>query len=212
MGKLNMKTFFITLFSATFMMSCFDLKPQPSDMVGKYIVSAELKAGTIDKESIKKEIDEAMAKAGEEIETSRKEMMEDIDLESIDTTTVEGKIEYLGKSLGAQVGNLGLDIGKISKDFGALVGDLASGSIDLSTAFLKNFKIEIELQEDGDIKVKNRLVSMGFNDGTWKVENGEFVLMDESGKEKDRFKIKDRSSDSFVLEKDELLLTFTKQK
>ena len=206
-----MKSTIFTFVVCTAFLSCLPMGPQPSDMVGQFVVSADLNEEAIDKKAIKKDIDDAMKKAGEEIEKSREEMMKDIDLENIDTTTLEGKLEYLGKSFGSKMGNIGLDIGKLSKDFGGLISDITSGSIDFSTSFLRNLKLDIELQEDGDVKVKNKMVSMGFNNATWKVDGDTFILTNSDDNTTDEFKIINRESKGFTLEKDKLQLHFTKK-
>lgn len=198
------------LFSALFVCTFMACSPQPTDMVGTYLVSAEIKESTLKREDIKKQIKEALSKAGEDIEKSRQEMMEDLDLENIDTSTFEGKMEYLGKSFGAQLGNLGINLGKASQDFGSFIAEIADGSLNFTTSLLKNIEFQVELQEDGDVKVKNKLTSFGMNDSKWRVENGEFILSNSNDKEESRFKIKDRSSNGFVLEKDEVLLHFNK--
>lgn len=206
-----MKSIIFTFVVCTSFLSCLPMGPQPSDMVGQYDVSLELNEEAIDKKSIKKQIDDAMSKADEEIEKSREEMMKDIDLENIDTTTLEGKLEYLGKSFGSKMGNIGLDIGKLSKDLGGLIGDITNGSIDFSTSLLRNLKLDIELQEDGDVKVKNKMVSMGFNNATWKVEGDAFILTKAGEKTKDEYKIVNRDAKGFTIEKDKLQLHFTKK-
>ncbi|MBK9737201.1 MAG: hypothetical protein IPO92_20525 [Saprospiraceae bacterium] len=71
--------------------SCKDKDVKMSDLVGNYEVSMKLKEGTIDKASIKDSIDNAM-EIGKRHSKAKSEMEKDLNIDEIDTTTAEGKL------------------------------------------------------------------------------------------------------------------------
>ncbi|MBK8667929.1 MAG: hypothetical protein IPN89_00105 [Saprospiraceae bacterium] len=48
-----------------------------------------------------------------------------------------------------------------------MFSDLAGQGVGLGASLLNNIKIILELQADGDIKVKGSLISLGLSDATW---------------------------------------------
>lgn len=199
--------YFFYLLSGLFLLACHDNSPQPSDLVGQYTVSVKLKDKALDRQAIKDSIARAMEKATSEIEKAKEELSQELDLSDIDTSTLEGKLEYMGKSLGGNLGNLGLDLGK---NLGGIIGDITESSLNLSEQILRNLKIKVELQADGDLKTQNKLINFGMDNAKWKVENGEFIVLKENGRDEDRFKIVERSKSGFTLEKDKALFEFVK--
>lgn len=201
----------IFLFCSLIIFSCKDNSPQPADLVGNYTVEAKLKEKAVDTEAIKDTIAKAMEEASKEIEKARKELNEELDLSNIDTTTLEGKMEYLGKSFGAKMGNIGLEMGDLGKDLGGLIGELAGTGLSLSDQLLRNIKLDVELQADGDIKSTSKFINFGLDNAKWRVENDQFVLVKPEGEETDYFKIIERNDTGFSIEKDKVILNFIKK-
>ncbi|HPN69031.1 MAG TPA: hypothetical protein PLZ32_05910 [Saprospiraceae bacterium] len=201
----------IFLFCSLIIFSCKDNSPQPADLVGNYTVEAKLKEKVIDTEAIKDTIAKAMEEASKEIEKARKELNEDLDLSNIDTTTLEGKMEYIGKSFGAKMGNLGLEMGDLGKDLGGMVGELAGTGLSLSEQLLRNVKLDVELQADGDVKTSSKFINFGLDNAKWRVENDEFIVVKPEDSQPDHFKIIERNDTGFSIEKDKVILHFTKK-
>jgi hypothetical protein len=194
------------------MASCKESGPQPVDMVGHYIVSANLSKKAINTDDIKNKISEAMEEAKDNISKSKDEIKKEFDLTMIDTSTVDGKIEYAAKKFGQSMAELGTDMGELGTEVGSLFSDLTSNGINFGESLLKNLKIEVELQADGDIKVDNTYVLLGLTNATWKVENDQFLLYKDKQEKPDTFLIKERNTEGFTLTKDELEILFVKNK
>jgi hypothetical protein len=204
--------FSLVIFSnIIFLGSCKESGPYPSDMVGNYRVTASLAEGVIDKNAIRDSIQTAMEKAEEDIKKAKEEIEKELNLNDIDTTTTEGKIEFAAKKFGKSMADIGVNMGELGKDMGNLFSNLAEDGIGLSESILKNINIDVELLQDGKIKTKGGLISLGLKDATWMVNGDYFLLKTSESDTQDTFKIKDRHLDVFVLEKDKLLITFTKK-
>lgn len=208
--KNRANAFFVTaiLFS---LISCKESGPYPSDMVGNYTVTASLAEGVIDKNAIRDSIQTAMEKAEEDIKKAKEEIEKELNLNDIDTTTTEGKIEFAAKKFGKSMADIGVNMGELGKDMGNLFSNLAEDGIGLSESILKNLDIDVELLQDGKIKTKGGIISLGLKDATWLVKDDYFLLKTSESDTQDTFKIKDRHPDGFELEKDKLLITFTKK-
>jgi hypothetical protein len=194
-----------------FFVSCKESGPFPSDMVGNYSVTASLAEGTINKNTIRDSIQMAMEKAEDDLKKAKEEIEKELNLDDIDTTTTEGKIEFAAKKFGKSMADIGVNMGELGKDMGNLFSNLAEDGIGLSESILKNINIDVELLQDGKIKTKGGLVSLGLKDATWVVQDDYFLLKTSESDTQDTFRIKDRHTDGFVLEKDKLLITFSKK-
>lgn len=199
---------FSILFS---LMACKESGPFPSDMVGNYSVTASLAEGTINKSAIRDSIQTAMEKAEDDIKKAKEEIEKELNLNDIDTTTTEGKIEFAAKKFGKSMADIGVNMGELGKDMGNLFSNLAVDGISLSESILKNINIDVELLQDGKIKTKGGLISLGLKDATWLVNDDYFLLKTNESDTQDTFRIKDRHAEGFVLEKDKLLITFSKK-
>ena len=191
--------------------SCIEKGPQPSSLVGLYEVSVRLKNSVVDKNSIKQEIKSAMNQAEDEIKKAKSEIDEAIDLSSIDTSTIEGKIDYAAKKLGKSVAEVGVEMGDLGKDIGEAVSSLAVNSLDFSEKFLNNLKFDLELQADGDIKSKESILYMGLNNARWAIEADNFIFTKDDNGQPQKMKIVNRSQDGFTLEHDEIFLDFIRK-
>ena len=192
-------------------MACKESGPFPSDMVGNYSVTASLAEGTINKSVIRDSIQTAMEKAEDDIKKAKEEIEKELNLNDIDTTTTEGKIEFAAKKFGKSMADIGVNMGELGKDMGNLFSNLAVDGISLSESILNNINIDVELLQDGKIKTKGGLISLGLKDATWLVNDDYFLLKTNESDTQDTFRIKDRHAEGFVLEKDKLLITFSKK-
>ncbi|MBK9733468.1 MAG: hypothetical protein IPO92_00295 [Saprospiraceae bacterium] len=188
--------------------SCKDKDVKMSDLVGNYEVSMKLKEGTIDKASIKDSIDNAMEIAKKDIQKAKSEMEKDLNIDEIDTTTAEGKIEYLTKSFGKSIADVGLNIGD---EMTEMASDLATKGLNLSEEILSKIRVNIELFENGKVKSSASLFNIGMDDATWKVAGNQFFITKDNESEKDSFTIIQRSQNGFILEKDKFHFVFTKK-
>lgn len=203
-----MKSF--VLFGLLFCVCCKDTGPHPSDLVGKYNVSIKLKEDVINKDKIKESVDDAVKDAQAELSKAKEELSKEMDFSHIDTTTMEGKIEYAAKKFGSSMAEIGIGLGEKSNEMGSLFSDLAGQGVGLGASLLNNIKIILELQADGDIKAKGSLISLGLSDATWEVKGDDFLLKTRETDTPDVFHIIERSSKGFTLEKDKWVIEFVK--
>lgn len=203
----------ILLFFSLFLIltSCKDRGPQPDDMVGLYVVSAQLTDGVFDKEDIKSSITDAFKEAKNDIAKAKDEIKTEFDLLTIDTSTVEGKIEYAAKKFSKSMAELGTSMGEIGTELGGLISGLTTSGFDLGENLLKNMKLDVELQSDGDIKVNNPWVNIGLKNAKWEVKGNQFILIRDNNETPDVFEIKDRNANGFTLSKDEIEIQFVKK-
>lgn len=198
----------LSLFLTT---SCKESGPHPSDMVGTYEVKARLKEGTIDKNAIKEEIRSAMDKAKEDIEKAKDDINNDLDLSAIDTSTLDGKLEYAAKSFSKSMTDAGLEIGNLTNDFGQALSGIAESGLNFSENILKVLNIQVELQADGDIKSKNGIFNMGLSNAKWEIKDNQFILLGQGSSAPESMKILKRDASGFSVEKDNLILDFVKK-
>ena len=109
-----MKSF--VLFGLLFCVCCKDTGPHPSDLVGKYNVSIKLKEDVINKDKIKESVDDAVKDAQAELSKAKEELSKEMDFSHIDTTTMEGKIEYAAKKFGSSMAEMGIGLGEKSNE------------------------------------------------------------------------------------------------
>jgi hypothetical protein len=200
-----------TFCSILFLNACKEFGPQPPSMVGTFEVSGKLKDGTIDTDEISNSVSDAMNEVKTEMQKARREIDQEFDLANIDTTTAEGKIEYAAKKFGKSMSDLGLSMGEMGKDLGNIFGGLAEDGMGLAQSILKNINAEIELQADGDVKAKNSLINISLPNASWQVDGDQFILFTDHKAQSDTFLISNKSTEGFILSKDELELHFVKK-
>lgn len=205
---------FMTLFVFIFALSSFSCKendPHPSDITGNYLVTASLVKGAIDKEAIRDSIKAAIHGAKADLAKAKTEMEKEMDIENLDTTTTDGKIEYGAKKFAKSITEISFDMGKLGDNMGNLFANLADEGVNLSETILKNINMEVDLLPDGKVNTSGTWLSLGLKNAEWKVENDYFLLKTENDVSLDTFFIKNKSQQGFVLEKDKLQLSFVKQ-
>jgi len=208
---MRIQFFLFTFAFVCILLSCKDTSPQPSDLVGNYTVTLSLRDGAINTTAIKDSINDAMAKASDELKKARIEMNEEFDFSSIDTTTAEGKIEYAAKKIGKSMAEVGLGMGEFGKEMGNLFSGLAEGGVGMTKSILENITFDVELQADGHIKSSGSIFNIGINDKSWKVVGDDFILVDANKNEDQVLKISERNDNGFTLTKDEVIIKLIKK-
>lgn len=206
-----MKTYFYFLIGFVTLLSCKDTGPHPVDLVGNYVVSARMNKDIIDKDAIQSEIKAAMQEASSEMAKAKEELAVEMDFNSIDTSTTEGKMEYAAKKFGQSMAEVGMTFGEAGKNLGDLVSNLAVEGVGLGETILNNINLEIELQADGDIKAKSTIVNLGLKNATWEVVGDQFILHKENNDTPDTFIIKHRTNTGFTIENDDISIDFNKK-
>lgn len=200
----------LTLLFITVLQSCTNNNPR-KEFAGDYTVKIELQEGIIPKSAIKDSIQAGLQQAKEALKNAKTEISDDFNLEKIDTSTPEGKIEYAAKAFGKGMAEFGTAMGEFGRSMGELAIGIANGSIDLADNIIKNIKFDVSLLEDGTIKSNDTSNSkFSFDKSTWEIEGKTLYLVD-SEKNKEAFKIISKKDDGFVLEKDKVRLVFSKK-
>ena len=203
-----MKLIFIGLFV---FFSC-SVKPKlPSTLAGTYEVNIDLKQKSKEAiQSVKDSVKLALQKAKEEMNNAKVEM--DLNVNNIDTSSAEGKIEYVTKSLVMQLSDsLSPNMGTLSEGIAELVSGTSNIGVSLVETMMKLVKINVTLNEDGSISSNQELIKAQFNtDMKWKQVDNSFVLLDFNGETNQSFTIQNRTETGFDLYNDEIILQFKK--
>jgi len=184
--------------------------PHPSDMVGNFEMNIILKDDVVDKKSIQENISSAISKANEDLDKVKEELGSEFDLNDIDTSNLEGKIEFAAKKFGKSMAEVGLNLGGLGKDLGSIISDISLGSMDFLASSLKNLHMEIEFQEDGEIKNRGSVLSLGLNNARWEVKDDNFIFTQDNDKNPESLRIIKRDKNGFTLEKDKVWLEFVR--
>jgi hypothetical protein len=195
------------IFLLSLMISCGEFGPNPSSFVGQYDISIK-ELSKLDRTSINND----MKNMTTELESTLREFgtaMKDIRLADIDTSTIEGKIEFLSKSLSQNIGDLTMAIGKESgQSIGKMIETLVDGGLKIGESAMKNLKMTAELQKDGDFKMSfYPYESKVYANTKWRIEGSHFfVYTDEE--EIYRFKVQQIKKNGFELKNEDMVLAF----
>jgi hypothetical protein len=207
---MNFFKFSLSLFILIFIISSCKNQPTVSTLAGKYHMTIVLKNKEKIKEDIKKDISGSVEKTNISIRTSANDSLEEIDITAIDTSTPEGKVEYAVQKMAE-----GMDsIQKFTEDYiqeikpklGSSIADVFDGLV----SGLENLSFDVELQEDGDIKLSGFL-NFVTSDLSWTVEGNEIVLKSKNDETK-RLPIISQNKDGFVCEYEEYLINMQRIK
>lgn len=188
--------------------SCMNSGPHPTDMTGKFRLTFSMKEGAINKEKINNSVRDAIKDVESEMSKAKKEIDAAFDVSSVDTTSIEGKIEYAAKIFGKSMSQLGTNMGDLGISLGGILGSVAENGITFSESILNEIEVNVELQQDGDIKADNSILNFGTANAFWEVKGDEFIISDKEKKPNNTLKIIERNSEGFVLEKEQILLHF----
>jgi hypothetical protein len=207
----NIKSYlFLALIVSNF--SCKDTSPQPTSYVGDYEVTLSFDDNIINKEEIQQDINDAVVELKEELSKAKTDMTGELNLNHIDTSTVEGKIEYASKKFGQSMAELGTDIGSLGAEMGIKLSVLAENSLNKAETLLNGVKFDVTLQADGDIKTSGPSVwRFGINDATWKVSEPYFLFQKDKDSKTDSLHIISQDNNGFSIRKDKFVVHLTKK-
>jgi hypothetical protein len=170
------------------------LPPTKESLAGKYVVTATLLEKEEIKDKIRTDVDQAKKELKQNISDAKKEL-QDIDLSDIDTTTAEGKLEYYSRKVASDIGSSVLEMETgLSGLMDGLAG-LSTAPIDALESILENSNINVELQQDGDVKLSG-MFSIASSNLMWDVE-GEEIVVKQNENEKARITITHRDDNGF---------------
>lgn len=197
----------LTLFS-----SCAYFGPNPPDMTGIYHVSFSLDDKLMDSKEISNQLNETLVETKAALQNSAREFEKDLNLSEIDTSTIEGKLEYTTKSLVKSFSGLGEALGSMGETMGTAISDHISGAIGTAINSLNGLTFTAELQEDGNFNIRGAMSLLDAVQNRWKVDGNDFILYSEQrGNEETRFKIEDRNKNGFRLKKDGFIMKFERK-
>ncbi|MCO6464755.1 MAG: hypothetical protein J5I52_11470 [Saprospiraceae bacterium] len=184
-----------------------------NDMVGSYIVNLQLNEKKYNKEAIQIQVDSAMNKAKDEFARTKSEMDHKFaDIEKIDTTTFEGKMEYMAMSLGKSLSDFGNNLTQMGDGLKNMMTALGGESLDLLKGITDEMTVEVELQADGDIKIKDNLFSFGFNNSKWELKDNKFIVQRNLDNEKPiEFTVSEVNDEGFILSREDFKLIFKRK-
>lgn len=192
------------------LMACQPMDSHPKEMTGSFIVNFNLNDGAFNKEEVKQQIDNAIQEMRKDLGESKEQLMKDMDVSQIDTTTTSGKLEYYFKQLAKPILELGENIAEMAGGTSEIVSELGAGGTKVLSDILGSGKFDVDLNEDGTIKMESILFKEADN-MTWVVQGDNFIVKDEDGTERFNYNIVSKSKEGFVLEKDKIQVTFTRK-
>ena len=192
------------------LISCGEFGPNPSSFVGQYDITIK-ELSKLDKTAINNDMKSVIS----ELENTFKEFgtaMKGINLAEIDTTTIEGKIEFLSKSLSQNIADLTQAIGKESgQNIGKMIETLVDGGLKIGESAVKNFKMNAELQKDGDFKMSfYPYESKVYANTKWRIEGSNFFVYTDD-KEIYKFKVQQIKKNGFELKNEDMVLAFERR-
>lgn len=197
-----------------FLAGCKTQGPQPEDMVGVYTVDIQSdslvveNADNLDKtesfefdaDSFAFNFEKSMENVGDQI------------ADNLDTSGVDGKLEYSIQMFGKTMEQFGKGMENFAEDMGKLGEQIAVKSKKWKNQLLQNIHFEVDLQQDGDCKIKNlNLDFLAFRDARWEVKNDSlYVLKDKQTPLS--FFIEKIEKDKIYLKKEDIILVLTRKK
>ncbi len=167
---------YFVLFLGVFVGACNMDNLKQKGMVGTYKVNAEFDKKKLD--NFKKELESSIDKGKREVGDAN------IDYE---INGEKGKID-----VSEGVNKLLSGIEKMVEG----VADISSGALD---AVLNGLDTEVTLEENGQIRFHTKNLNLSHNATFWKIQDGDFVVLDKENKETSRFKVETKGTDVFLL-------------
>lgn len=183
--------------------SCGQFTDPRKEYAGDYTVRIELDKKLISDEAVQDTINSKMAELKEKLAKAETEMKDSFNLESIDTTTPEGRMEYAAKSFAKGMTGLLSPLGELGKSFGEMGAGFAKGGIAMLNDLVGKMKFNVSLNANGTINTDYDSVDvLGTRNSTWNIEDNKFQLISKDNKIQS-FDIVSKKEDGFVLRKDE---------
>jgi predicted regulator of Ras-like GTPase activity (Roadblock/LC7/MglB family) len=181
-------------------------------MTGIYHVSFSLDDKLMDSKEFRNQLNETLAETKAAVQNSAQEFEKELNLSNIDTSTIEGKLEYTTKSLVKSFSGLGEALGSMGETMGTAISVHISGAIGTAINSLNGLTFTAELQEDGNFNIGGAMSLLDAGQNRWKVDGNDFILYSEHrGNEETRFIIEDRNKSGFSLKKDGLIMKFERK-
>jgi hypothetical protein len=158
--------------------ACGDADPRPSAMTGWYDVSlASNHEEKQTEDDQKREINIRSSKGNNEEDASAGKDG-NLVAEEIDTTTAEGKIKYAARQFEKSMESLGENVSSLGKGISDVFSAIAENGIHIKNGILDDVHFKAELQEDGDIKIKDMPFDLfQVNDAKWEVKGKHFYII-----------------------------------
>ncbi|HRG69659.1 MAG: hypothetical protein JNL65_01950 [Saprospiraceae bacterium] len=194
------------------LIACKEIKTEKKTMVGTYAVHLELDSKSFDKQSVKDSVSQALNKAKEEISKAQSEFAQQMDTSTIDTSTAEGKMEFIAKSFAKSLSSFGKDLGELGIMMGEAAGDIAVNAMDMTEELIQKIKMDVELRADGKMVSSSAFVkNIQFMGSNWEVKDDQFIFTNSENQHKHQYKITELTENGFVLVQDKYRLIFTRK-
>ena len=212
MNHINLAGKSIILCGLLLNISCKNDKIKLINMVGTYKVHVELDEKTFNKQGVRDSVSEALTKAKEELSKAKVELDQKLDSSKVDTSTTEGKIEFVTKSFAKTMASFGKDLGELGIIMGEAAGDVAVKALDMTESLLKNINMDVELKEDGKLVTSSSIINkIQFVGSNWEVKENKFYFKEEDGTIQNEYEILENNEKGFVLVQDKYRLVFEKK-
>ncbi len=194
------------------LIACKENKKEKDNMVGTYSVHLELDSKSFDKQSVKDSVTQALNKAKEEISKAQSEFAQQMDTSKIDTSTAEGKMEFIAKSFAKSLSSFGKDLGELGIMVGEAAGDIAVNAMDMTEELIQKIKMDVELREDGKMVSSSTFAkNIQFMGSNWEVKEDQFIFKNSENQQLHQYKITELTDKGFVLVQDKYRLIFNKK-
>lgn len=202
----------LSVMAMVILLSCNQFGDPKKEFAGDYKVRVELDKEIFAENAIRDSINLKMAEMKKELGKAQKEMQDSFNLEKIDTTTPEGKIEYAAKSFAKGITGLAGPLGELGKSLGEMGAGIAKGSVSMIGDLIGNIRFNVSLNQNGTVSTDYDNVNFfGTRDATWDVRGDKFIITGKDN-EKQEFDIIGKKEGGFELRKDKVRLVFDKQK
>jgi hypothetical protein len=136
----------------------------------------------------------------------------ELSTENIDTSTVEGKIEYAAKNFAKGMSGFGEMMAQLGTDLSSLSLSAIDGLFDQTNGLTKNMNADVELKEDGSVKITgNPILKFIAAQLTWDLEGDYFILKNDKGEVEQKLLISDKTSEGFILSNEGVKLVLKKK-
>ncbi len=200
----------IIFLALLFFVNCSSATAPKKSLSGSYTVNVEIKDLNINKDQIQNSIKEGMQSMKSELNSDK--VKSELSTENIDTSTVEGKIEYAAKNFAKGMSGFGEMMAQLGTDLSSLSLSAIDGLFDQTNGLTKNMNADVELKEDGSVKITgNPILKFIAAQLTWDLEGDYFILKNDKGEVEQKLLISDKTSEGFILSNEGVKLVLKKK-
>lgn len=159
------------------LLACGENGPRPKSMIGWYNVSLSSvkEPDGNDKQDIS--VKESNESDDSESSKSASNAGETEILQDIDTSTIDGEIKYSARQFETSIKSLSENVSTLGEELSDVFNTLAKTGLNIKNGLLEDIRFDAELQEDGDIKIKEMPVDIfQVSDATWAVDGKQFFI------------------------------------